>query len=406
MHLDGQPVDPARWDQDNPYHLVLKIADESTESGWKVLDWDSLEDEINPEWRLFGRSAADDKAPIVAFLHTIDLLSRTSRVLACNIKVLLDTEEEMGSPNLPDAVEKYRDLLQADVLIINDGPVHITGEPTLIFGCRGYMRMDLTVYGPVLPQHSGHFGNYAPNPIFNLAHLLASMKAEDGKVTIPGYYDGVMISEEDSLAMVQVPDDPKQIHDLLQIARPEKVGESYQESLQYPSLNARGILSGWVGNQARTIVPDFATVALDIRLVPESDPAQLINLIRDHIQNQNFYLVNREPSRIERLTYPKILYFNAGETTLAFRTAMTSPSGKWLSGALAQKFGKDPIRIQMMGGTVPVSAFISTLQIPAIIVPMVNADNNQHSPNENIRLGHLQSAVSIFEAILTTRFEE
>src|SRR5690606_38743795 len=115
------------------------------------------------------------------------------------------------------AVRNHRELLQADVLIINDGPVHISGEPTLIFGCRGNMRVDLTVYGPITPQHSGHFGNYAPNPVFRLARLLASMKDDEGRVIIPGYYDGVTIDASDKIVMEQVPDDPGQIMNMLQI---------------------------------------------------------------------------------------------------------------------------------------------------------------------------------------------
>ena len=401
MHLDGQPVDPSKWNQEDPYEIVLKGKNQKT-LDWEIIPWDQLTEEVNSEWRLFGRSAADDKAPIIAFLYALDQLKIQGYKPACNIKAIFDGEEEMGSPSLPAAVDQYKDLLAADVMIINDGPVHITGEPTLIFGCRGNMRVDLTVYGPVLPQHSGHFGNYAPNPIFGLSQLLASMKDVDGRVIIEGYYDGIHIGEEDKKTMNLVPDDPNQIKELLQIAQPEKVGDSYQESLQYPSLNARGILSGWVGNQARTIVPDNATVALDIRLVPENDPGHLIELIKKHMEKQGYFIVDHEPTKEERMTYRKIVYFNSGNATLAFRTSMSSTEGHWLSDALKAKFGRDPIKIRMMGGTVPIADFVSKMQIPAIIVPMVNADNNQHSPNENMRIGHLQNAREIFEAILTT----
>jgi acetylornithine deacetylase/succinyl-diaminopimelate desuccinylase-like protein len=401
MHLDGQPVDPSKWNQEDPYEIVLKGKNQKT-LDWEIIPWDQLTEEVNSEWRLFGRSAADDKAPIIAFLYALDQLKIQGYKPACNIKAIFDGEEEMGSPSLPAAVDQYKDLLAADVMIINDGPVHITGEPTLIFGCRGNMRVDLTVYGPVLPQHSGHFGNYAPNPIFGLSQLLASMKDVDGRVIIEGYYDGIHIGEEDKKTMNLVPDDPNQIKELLQIAQPEKVGDSYQESLQYPSLNARGILSGWVGNQARTIVPDNATVALDIRLVPENDPGHLIELIKKHMEKQGYFIVDHEPTKEERMTYRKIVYFNSGNATLAFRTSMSSKEGHWLSEALKAKFGRDPIKIRMMGGTVPIADFVSKMQIPAIIVPMVNADNNQHSPNENMRIGHLQNAREIFEAILTT----
>lgn len=400
MHIDGQPVDPGKWDQSSPFEAVIKQKDET--GSWSEMSWSILDGKIDREWRIFGRSAADDKAPIIAFLHTIDHLHRMHKTPACNIKVILDSEEEMGSRPLPAAVAKYQALLEADALIINDGPVHISGKPTLIFGCRGNMRLDLTVFGPIVPQHSGHYGNYAPNPIFRMSQLLSSMKDSEGRVLVKDYYKGINLGEADREILAAVPDDPETIHELLQIAKPEQVGKNYQEALQYPSLNARGILSGWVGNQARTIVPDYATVAIDMRLVPESQPDSLIERIKQHIQNQGYYITDREPTREERLTYPRIVYMNYGSATLPFRTAIHSPVGSWLSNALQKTYGEVPIQVRMMGGTVPISAFIAKLQIPAVIVPMVNADNNQHSPNENMRIGHLENAMRTFEGIMMT----
>ncbi|MCB0685186.1 MAG: M20/M25/M40 family metallo-hydrolase [Saprospiraceae bacterium] len=399
-HLDGQPVDPRKWQQENPYAAVLKQQDE--EGNWETISWDQLTEPVNPEWRIFGRSAADDKAPIIAFLFALDRLHREGKSGAHNIKMIVDGEEEMGSPSLSDAVDQYKHLLKADAMIINDGPTHISGDPTLIFGCRGIMTLDMTVYGPVVPQHSGHYGNYAPNPIFRLSHLLSSMKNEDGQVTIDGFYDGINITSEEQEIMSAVPDNPKQINELLQIAEPEKVGKNYQEALQYTSFNARGILSGWVGSQARTIVPDYATVAIDIRLVPENDPARLLDLIKRHIEKQGYFIVDQEPTREERLSHSKIVFVHSSRSTLAFRTPMQSPVGNWLSAALAEKFGQEPIKIRMMGGTVPITDFVTKLNVPAVIVPMVNADNNQHSPNENMRIGHLQKAIDIYETLLTT----
>lgn len=399
-HLDGQPVDVRKWDQDDPYDAVLKAEGEDRQ--WHPLDWKALQEKIDPDWRIFGRSAADDKAPIVAFLHSLDRLQAEGKRPEFNVKLILDAEEELGSPNLSGAVDQYRDLLAADIMLIHDGPVHISGLPTLIFGCRGITTLDLTVYGPALPQHSGHYGNYAPNPVFRLAHLLSSMKDEEGRVTIEGYYDGINITDAEKEIMDGVPDDPGKINDLLQISEPDKVGSTYQESLQYPSLNARGIQAGWVGSQARTIVPDYATVAIDIRLVPESDPQRLHRLIRSHIEKQGFHIVEHEPTKEERLTYPKIVYVHSARSTAAFRTPMNSPAGRWLSQAFKTKFGSDPVKIRMMGGTVPITDFVSKLDMPAIIVPIVNADNNQHSPNENMRIGHLSNALEIFETILST----
>ena len=284
MHLDGQPVDPSRWDQSDPYRPVLKRKNQ--QGNWVKVPWSETNDQVQPDWRIFGRSAADDKGPIVGLLNTMDLLQKAEKQTVFNIKVILDSEEEMGSKYLASAVETHRELLKADVLIINDGPVHMSGQPTLIFGCRGITRVDLTVFGASKPQHSGHYGNYAPNPNFRMAHLLASMKDENGKVLIDGFYDGINWDEEAARIMAGVPDDQTNILNLLEIAEPEKVGSNYQESLQYPSLNVRGMLSGWVGSQARTIVPDKTTAAIDIRLVPESDPERLKALIKQHIEKK------------------------------------------------------------------------------------------------------------------------
>lgn len=403
MHLDGQPVDPSKWAQDNPYQAVLKEKDET--GAWNIIPWESIDKKVDPNWRIFGRSAADDKGPIIGFLNSVDLLKQAGKSPAFNVKIILDSEEEMGSKYLAEAVAEYESLLKADVLIINDGPVHISGEPTLIFGCRGITTVNLTIFGASKPQHSGHYGNYAPNPNFMMAHLLASMKDKKGRVLVAGYYDNIAWDKAAAMTMAAVPDKKEDILNLLQIAEPEEVGMNYQESLQYPSLNVRGMSSAWVGSQARTIVPDKTTAAIDIRLVPESDPKRLIQLLKTHIEAEGFHIVTKEPTLEERLKHPKICYFYSGGATLPFRTAMDAPAGKWLTKALTNQYKKDPVKVRIMGGTVPISSFINQLQIPAIIVPMVNADNNQHSPNENFRVDYLTNSIRTFYAILTSSYK-
>lgn len=402
MHLDGQPVDAAKWNQPNPYQAVLKKVDKNGER--QIIPWESVGKKLDPNWRIFGRSAADDKGPIIGFLNAVDLLEKEGRSPAFNLKVILDSEEEIGSKYLAEAVAEYEDLLKADALIINDGPVHISGQPTLIYGCRGITTVNLTVYGAVKPQHSGHYGNYAPNPNFMMAHLLASMKDETGKVLIEGYYDGIAWDKSAATTMAAVPDKKENILQLLEIAAPEQVGLNYQESLQFPSLNVRGMASAWVGSQARTIVPNTTTVAIDIRLVPESDPKKLITLIQKHIKKQGYHIVSKEPTKEERLKYPKICYFYSGGVTLPFRTDLNAPTGKWLEKAIKKTYQQDPVKIRIMGGTVPIASFINQLNIPAIIVPMVNSDNNQHSPNENFRLDYLTNSIQTFYGIMTTQY--
>jgi acetylornithine deacetylase/succinyl-diaminopimelate desuccinylase-like protein len=402
MHFDGQSVDKAKWDQPNPYEIVLKAAEGDS---WKTLSLEELNTDIDYNWRLFGRSTSDDKGPIVMFLNAIDLLKKNNKTLAFNVKVILDGEEERGSNPLPEAVKTYRELLQADFLVINDGPVHSSGKPTLVYGCRGLASLTLTTYGPITPQHSGHYGNYAPNPGFQLSHLLSSMKDNDGRVVIPNFYDGITLDETTMAILKSVPDDEVAIKSSLQIKSSEKVGNSYQESLQYPSLNIRGLGSGWIGDKARTIVPESATAEIDIRLVPESDGNKLKNLLKLHIQKQGFFVTDKEPTKEERLAHDKIATLTQGEFTNAFRTDLNNPYGEYLAKVLQQTFKQDPVRIRIMGGTVPIAPFINELKIPAFLVPLVNPDNNQHSPNENLKIGHIAYGLQTFYGILSSGME-
>ncbi len=399
MHFDGQSVAVKKWHQENPYKAVLKVKEGND---FKTLDWSKIEGKIDEEWRIFGRSTSDDKGPIVMFLNAIDLLKKNHKTLPFNIKVILDSEEEKSSKPLPNAVKRYRDLLAADFLIINDGPLHVSDNPTLVFGCRGITTINITTYGPIKPQHSGHYGNYAPNPGFRLAKLLATFKDANGRVIIKGYYDGITIDKPTQAILKSVPDNEESILKNLAVKSPETVGGFYQEALQYPSLNIRGLSSGWTGKKARTIVPATATAAIDIRLVPETDGERLKQLIKQHIKNQGFYITDTIPTIKERLQYDKIVTFESGSITRPFRTDMNLPFAKWLEETIKGIDGKSVVKIRIMGGTVPIASFINELKIPAIIVPMVNPDNNQHSPNENLKIKNIKYGIRTFYKILST----
>lgn len=399
MHFDGQPVDRSQWEQTNPYEVILKSPNGTR---WKQEAYTELDTDINYEWRLFGRSTSDDKGPIVMFLNAIDLLKKNAISLPFNVKVILDSEEEKGSKALANAVKTYRELLEANFLIINDGPVHSSGKPTVIYGCRGITTLTLTTYGPIKPQHSGHYGNYAPNPGFQLAQLLSSMKDTDGKVIIKGYYEGITIDEATMDVLKKVPDNEADIRTALQIKTPEKVGNFYQESLQYPSLNIRGLASGWMGENSRTIVPENATAEIDIRLVPESEGSRLKSLIKKHIEDQGFFIVKSDPTKEERLAYDKLIKIEEGATTKAFRTDLNTPYGNFIVKSLKDTFKEEVVEIRSMGGTVPIASFVNELKIPAFIVPMVNLDNNQHSPNENLKIGQIAYGIQVFYSLLAT----
>jgi len=233
-----------------------------------------------------------------------------------------------------------------------------------------------------------------------LSQLLASMKDEDGRVTIPGFYDGTTLTEKEKEILKQVPDDENEINKFLGIAEPDKVGGSFQESLQYPTLNIRGLNSLYVGAKARTLIPAEATAELDIRLVPTSDPDKLIGLVRSHIEKQGYHILDKAPTEEERMKYPRLVSFQSSVSYLAFQTPFDSEVGLWLNRAMTNAFGKEPIRIRTAGGSIPISPFVITLGVPAVGVPIVNADNNQHAPNENIRVGNYLDGVKTFYYIL------
>ncbi len=354
------------------------------------------------EARIYARSASDDKAPIVALLAAVDALNASGQRPTSNVKVILDGEEEARSPSLAATMGRYRDKYRADLMLILDGPLHPSGKPTLAFGARGNLVFQLTAFGPKFALHSGHYGNWAPNPALDLVQLLASMKNANGRVTVDGFYDDVpRLSDEERQILAAVPDRRDDLMRFFGIQRTEQVGDNLQEALQYPSLNIRGLQSGDVGDQARTIIPDRAIAEIDVRLVKETDAERMLQRVLAHIRAQGFHvLMNAEPDDDTRARYPRIVRVSRVQWTNAYRTEMSLPESRAVITALERAWGELPIRARTMGGTVPIDFFIQALGMPALSVPVVNFDNNQHSDNENLRLQNLWDAVKSFAAIL------
>lgn len=401
MHLDGQSVDPGNWNQEHPFIPVLK--EQEKDGTWRIIDWNKLEGPIDPEWRIFGRSAADDKAPIIMLITALDIMKSQHEKQNFNIKIILDLQEEAGSDAFLTTLEKNKNRYVSDYMIILDGPTHNTNQPALSFGCRGIAKCSISIYGAKLPQHSGHYGNYAPNPIFNMAHLLSSMKDQEGKVIIEGFYDGIEITREIKEILSQVPDNDEDIRRDLGINKPDNVGNSYQESLQYPSLNIRQIETSYKGDELKTVIPEIVTAHIDARLVLETDGAEQLHKIKKHIEDQGYLVLDRDPTDEERLANDNIAKFIGSPGVNAFRTEIDSPFGEKLQEVLKKEFNRGPVLIRTMGGTVPITPAVHTLNIPAVIVPTVNMDNNQHNPNENIRIGNISQGIKICLAILSMR---
>jgi len=399
LQADGQPVDPGAWAQSDPFVPVLKFRD--SDGNWRAIDWPSIEERYDPDWRIFARSASDSKGPMTQFLMAIQLLDELGAAPDYNLKVIIDTEEELGSPNLAAAIRLHRDLLASDLLLIFDGPPHASNRPTVTFGARGIAAVTLVAYGPRVAQHSGHYGNFVPNPAFDMARILASMKSRDGIITIPGFYDGVELSDEVRTTLAAVPDDEAAILDSMGLSRADSLAPTLQEAIQYPSLNIRGMAAAWIGDESRTIIPPTATAELDIRLVSESNPERLIGLVRTHIEAQGYTVLDHAPSDAERRQYERIVSMNHDISYRAFRSPVDSPAGVMARAGLVALNGEEPILIRTMGGSIPISPIIAALDVPAAVVPTVNIDNNQHSPNENLRLGNFIDGIATLMSVLS-----
>ena len=407
MHLDGQPVDLSKWNQENPFIPVYKLKEDGKfvdydSNNLANIDYETLEER---DIRIFARASSDAKGPVMMLIQAMKFMNSKNIDNKFNLKLIMDFEEEKGSPSLPDAVKKHSTILKSDALLIFDGPQHESDLPTLNFGNRGISSITLKTYGPVVPQHSGHFGNYAPNPVFRMSNILSSMKDENGIVKIKGYYDGITISDQVKKYLDNVPDDEESMLNKMQFKKPESVGNSYQEAIQFPSLNVRGIRAGWVEDEVRTIVPSECIAEIDVRLVIESDGYRLHDLIKKHIEDLGYVVLDHEPSKEERMKYDKIVKFNSTVSYPAFRTDIDSDLGNWLSKTLTRTFGVEPVLRRTSGGSVPISPFVNVLNIPAVGVPTVNKDNNQHSPNENIKLINYIKGIESFVGILSSEFK-
>lgn len=386
-HMDGQAVTAKEWDQADPFMPVLKA--KNADGTYKVLPIENLTSGVpDPEWRLFARSAADDKAPIMMLMAAAEALKANGKTPAINIKILIDSHEEGGPPTLKDVVARNVDLLRADAIVMLDGPMHATNKPTIVFGHRGGGGFTLTVFGARSELHSGHYGNYAPNPVFGLATLIASMKDADGRVRIPGFYDGAEATPAMKQAFASVPDDEPAMRARIGIAQNEKVGASYQEAINLPSLNITAIKAADL-EKTRTIIPALASASFDARTVPGTPGARQVALVRKWVEDQGYHLVQGTPTEEERRTYPRLAAVTGGGGDgRALMTPLDSPLGEWAHKALLAEYAQEPVRIPMMGGSVPTAPLADGLKVPILLIPLVNNDNNQHAPDENLRIGN------------------
>lgn len=399
-HYDGQPVDPSKWTGTQPWEPALRT--NAIHLGGRLIPFPAAGTPYQDDWRIYARSASDDKSPIVAILSALDALRAGNIPLAANIKFVLDGEEEDGSPNLERVLNAHRELLRGDLLISADGPVHQTGRPQVVFGNRGILTAEVTVFGPYRALHSGHYGNWTPNPAMRLAQLLATMKDADGNVLVEGFYDEVVpMTDLEKRALAEAPANEPDLLREQGIARPDGGGRRLVEMINLPSLNVRGLRSAYVGGEARTIVPDAAVAAIDIRLVKAIDPLRQFQRVVAHIRKQGYYVVDREPTHEERMQHPRIARVVMHDGYPAARISMDHPAAVKLVSVIESALGQPVVKMPTSGGSVPMYIF-ERLGLPVINLPIVNHDNNQHSENENVRVGNFWRGIEIFGAVLSS----
>jgi acetylornithine deacetylase/succinyl-diaminopimelate desuccinylase-like protein len=374
-HYDGQPVDAAQW-ATPPWSPVVK------------------------EGRLYGRSASDDKAPIVAMLTAIDAMKAAHLEPATRIRFVFEGEEEAGSPHLAKYLKQYATELRTDAWMICDGPVHQSGKLELYYGARGVTDVEITTYGPSRPLHSGHYGNWAPNPIVELTHLIDSMRDTEAKILIPRFYDDVTpLTAAERAAIAEFPDVDTALKHELYLGRTEGEGRALALQILAPALNLRGFDAGHVGAKASNAIPSSATASIDFRLVPAQTPEGVQHRVESFLTAQGWFIVHDTPDAATLLAHSRVVKMQWGAGYPAARTPLDSPFSTRVIHVIAEGTGTAPLRAPSLGGSVPMYLFMNGGQTPAIGLPIVNYDNNQHAANENVRIDYVERGVEIFAAL-------
>ena len=398
-HYDGQPVDLKAW-ASPPWTPILR--DRPLEEGGREVSLDALPSPVPGEWRLYARSAGDDKAPIVGVLAALDALETAGRTPTVNLKLFFEGEEEAGSAHMADVLDANRETLGADLWLLCDGPVHQSRRMLVFFGARGETDVEITVYGPLRPLHSGHYGNWAPNPALELARLVAGLRDEDGRVLVPGFYDDVRPpTEAEGKAAAATPDVEAALRHDLGLAATEAGGARLAERILLPALNVRGLESGHVGASATNAIPAEAQASIDIRLVPDQTPEAVRSKVEAHLRAQGYTVVHEVPDLETRRTRPRLVRLAWGAGYPAARTSMELPVSRAVVKALEEALGVPVVRMPTLGGSVPMRLFQDKTGRPVIGLPIANHDDNQHAANENLRLQNLWDGIEAYAAILT-----
>ena len=380
-HYDGQPVTSSEWEGNAPFTPVIR--------------------KVNGEDRIFARSASDDKGAIMAQLAALDALRAAQIAFRSNIRFIWEGEEEAGSPHLEAILNANRDLVHGDVWLVCDGPVDQGGQQTVVFGARGDTHLEITVFGAIRGLHSGHYGNWAPNPAMMLAQLLAGMKDQEGNVLIPHFYDGISpLGVLEKQAIADAPVNDGALRQELGLGHVDGGGRKLLELLNLPSLNVNGLAAANVGTRANNVIPSRAVAALDLRLVVGEHWREQQQHVIDYIRSQGYFVVDSEPPRDILLVNPRVAMVKGDDFSYdAVRTPMDLPIAREVIGAVESARGK-VVKWPTMGGSVPLGAMERAANTHTITIPIANHDNNQHSSNENIRLQNLWDGIETMAALM------
>src|SRR5688572_1755626 len=394
-HFDGQPVGPESAWKSPPFEPVLRAG--RAEDGAPVIPWAEAKFPLPDEARIYARSSSDDKGPIVAMLAALDALDARKIPLSANLKFFLEGEEEAGSPNLARTLATHRGLLGSDLWVFGDGPIDPRGLPRLSLGVRGVMGFRLTVYGPATSLHSGHYGNVAPNPGARLAALITSMRAADGGITIAGL--AAPAPSARSLELARAAFDTPGMLASAGVGATES-GLDYGESVLRPALNLTQLLYGGAGGQ-RNAIDAEATAGFDLRLVPGMTVAASCAAIEAHVRKQGYVLLDAPPTAEERVKHAQLARFDWGDD--GYPAAMSDPASPGVARVIevmGEATGGEVRIAPLMGGSLPIASIGEVLDTPFVIAPIVNADNNQHAPNENLRMKEFRRGIALYAALL------
>lgn len=357
-HYDVQPVDPVELWTSPPFEATVR------------------------DGELFARGAVDDKGQVFMHMKAIEAhLSQTGR-LPVNIKVILEGEEEVGSANLDDFIKANKDLLKADVVVISDSPMFDRDVPSICYGLRGLAYFQIDVRGTKSDLHSGSFGGAVVNPAMALATALAGMKDKSGRVKIPGFYDDVVpLREEERQEFAKLPFNEKRYR--MDLGAPKLFGESGYTTLERvwarPTFEVNGLLSGFTGDGAKTVIPAVAMAKVSMRLVPNQQPEKIAELFEAYLKQVMSKSVSFELTRM-----------HGGKPWMtSFDNQYVQAAGR----AIERGFGKAPV-FNREGGSIPVVAtFQEELGLPCVLFGVGLPDENAHAPDEKIDLGNFHNGV-------------